>query len=73
MHDEGVYAHARRDQTDQDDEDAAIRPDDDIGRRQIFVSKFELGERRLDAVEFLLVSRAIGVDPYKLMRSIEYG
>ena len=73
MPDEGVYAHARRDQTDQDDEDAAIRADDDIGRRQIFVSKFELGERRLDAVEFLLVSRAIGVDPYKLMRSIEYG
>ena len=29
-----------------------------IGQRQTFVSKFELGERRLDVAEFIAVSRA---------------
>lgn len=28
-----------------------------IGQRQTFVSKFELGERRLDAAEFVTVCR----------------
>ena len=44
---------------------------DRIGQRQTFVSKFELSERRLDLAEFIQVSRAIGVDPYKLLRSAE--
>lgn len=38
-----------------------------IGQRQTFVSKFELGERRLDAAEFVMVAKAIGSDPYKLI------
>jgi transcriptional regulator with XRE-family HTH domain len=42
-----------------------------IGQRQTFVSKFELGERRLDAAEFVKVSRAVGADPYKIMREAE--
>jgi transcriptional regulator with XRE-family HTH domain len=42
-----------------------------IGQRQTFVSKFELGERRLDAAEFVKVSRAIGADPYAIMREAE--
>lgn len=42
-----------------------------IGQRQTFVSKFELGERRLDAAEFVAASRAIGADPYVLMRRAE--
>jgi transcriptional regulator with XRE-family HTH domain len=42
-----------------------------IGRRQTFVSKFENGERRLDVAEFVRISRAIGADPYILMREIE--
>ncbi|MCA1408642.1 helix-turn-helix transcriptional regulator [Ensifer sp. IC3342] len=42
-----------------------------IGQRQTFVSKLELGERRLDAAEFVKVSRAIGADPYKIMREAE--
>ena len=42
-----------------------------LGQRQTFVSKFELGERRLDAAEFLVISRAIGVDPYTVMREAE--
>lgn len=40
-----------------------------IGQRQTFVSKFELGERRLDVAEFVLVSRAIGADPHEIIVS----
>lgn len=42
-----------------------------LGQRQTFVSKFELGERRLDAAEFLVISRAIGVEPHAVMREAE--
>jgi transcriptional regulator with XRE-family HTH domain len=42
-----------------------------IGQRQTFVSKFELGERRLDVAEFISVSRAIGADPDAIMLSAE--
>ena len=42
-----------------------------IGQRQTFVSKFELGERRLDAAEFIKVGKAIGADPFKIMRDAE--
>ena len=33
-----------------------------LGQRQMFVPKFELGERRLDVAEYLKVSRALGTD-----------
>ena len=39
-----------------------------LGQRQTFVSKFELGERRLDAAEFIAVSKAIGADPFSITR-----
>ena len=42
-----------------------------IGQRQTFVSKFESGERRLDAAEFVRIGRAIGIDAYALMRRAE--
>lgn len=42
-----------------------------IGQRQTFVSKFESGERRLDVAEFVRISRAIGTDPYALLRRAE--
>lgn len=42
-----------------------------IGQRQTFVSKYELGERRLDVAEYIEISRAIGADPYGLMREAE--
>ncbi|MEQ1940795.1 helix-turn-helix transcriptional regulator [Mesorhizobium sp. VNQ89] len=38
-----------------------------IGQRQTFVSKFEVGERRLDVAEFVAVAKAIGVDPSHLI------
>lgn len=34
-----------------------------LGKPQQFVSKYEIGERRLDAIEFVDVARAIGLDP----------
>ena len=34
-----------------------------VGRERSFVSRIELGERRLDVVEFFWVSRACGKDP----------
>ena len=39
-----------------------------IAQRQTFVSKFELGERRLDVAEFVTVARAIGTDPCELIQ-----
>lgn len=44
-----------------------------IGQRQTFISKVELGERRLDAAEFIEMGRALGADPYALMRRAERG
>jgi ribosome-binding protein aMBF1 (putative translation factor) len=42
-----------------------------IGQRQTFVSKFEVGERRLDVAEFLVVSRAIKADPTAILMNAE--
>jgi len=42
-----------------------------LGRPQSFVSKYERGERRLDVIEFLEVTRAMGVDPLKMIRSLD--
>lgn len=44
---------------------------DRLGKPQSFVSKYENGERRLDVVEFLIVARAIGADPYAIIRKVE--
>lgn len=38
-----------------------------LAKPQSFVSKFERGERRLDVIEFLSVTRALGVDPIHLL------
>jgi transcriptional regulator with XRE-family HTH domain len=34
-----------------------------LGKPQQFVSRYELGIRRLDLVEFYAIARALGVDP----------
>ena len=39
-----------------------------IGRRQTFVSKYETEERRLDVAEYIAIARAIGAEPFELMR-----
>lgn len=41
-----------------------------LGRPQSFVAKVEGGERRLDVIEFIELTRALGVDPTRLMRTL---
>ena len=42
-----------------------------LNKPQSFVSKYERGERRLDVVEFLEVTRALDVDPSFMIERIE--
>ena len=42
-----------------------------LGQDQTFVSKFERGVRRLDVIEFLDVTEALGVDPLDLLRTLK--
>jgi len=44
--------------------DLAVR----LRRPQSFVAKYEVGERRLDLVEFVEVANALDTDPVKLLR-----
>lgn len=41
-----------------------------LGLHKQFVSRVELGERRLDAVEFADFARALGVDPSSLIGDV---
>ena len=41
-----------------------------LNRPQSFVSKYENGERRVDVIEFLEISQAIGFDPIAFIRKI---
>jgi transcriptional regulator with XRE-family HTH domain len=43
---------------------------DRLSEPQSFVSRFESGERRLDVVEYIHVSRALEIDPVALLRKI---
>jgi transcriptional regulator with XRE-family HTH domain len=43
---------------------------DTLGKRQQFVSKYESGERRLDAVEFIDIARALDLDVERLLREL---
>ena len=38
-----------------------------LKRPQSFVAKYELGERRVDVVEFAEIARALGCDPLNLL------
>jgi len=42
-----------------------------LKKPQSFVSRVEAGQRRLDIFEFLFYTRAINLDPYQLLRSME--
>lgn len=42
-----------------------------LKKPQSFVAKYENGERRLDVIEFLAVTRIIGIDPCEIIRKIE--
>jgi transcriptional regulator with XRE-family HTH domain len=41
-----------------------------LGKPQSFVSEYERGQRRVDVVELLVISRALGVDPIALFAEI---
>jgi transcriptional regulator with XRE-family HTH domain len=44
-----------------------------LGRSTSFVFRVEAGARHLDVAEFILIARAIGVDPYELLRQADLG
>jgi transcriptional regulator with XRE-family HTH domain len=41
-----------------------------LGMHQSFVAKYEGGERRIDVLEFLTITRAIGADPVRLLKAL---
>ncbi|MHB1109666.1 MAG: helix-turn-helix domain-containing protein [Devosia sp.] len=41
-----------------------------LGRPQSFVAKYEGGERRLDVIEFMAVTRALQQDPVKVFKQL---
>lgn len=41
-----------------------------LKKPQSFVAKYEGGERRLDVVEFVAISRLMGADPIQLMTTL---
>jgi transcriptional regulator with XRE-family HTH domain len=41
-----------------------------LNKPQTFVAKYEGGERRIDVVEFLVIARAIGADPIRILRAL---
>lgn len=70
---EGRYEELRRlmikarEEAGVSQEDLAAR----LGRPQSYVSKSELGNRRLDVIEYLTFAHAVGYDPYALLRRLE--
>lgn len=44
-----------------------------LGKPQSFIAKYEGGERRIDLIEFVAISRALGADPLKLFREFLAG
>jgi transcriptional regulator with XRE-family HTH domain len=42
-----------------------------LKRPQSFVAKYEGGERRIDVVEFLSITRAIGADPLSILKAMQ--
>lgn len=41
-----------------------------LGKPASFVGKYELGERRLDVIELLVVLKAVGADSNQLIKSL---
>lgn len=41
-----------------------------LGRQQSFVAKYEVGERYLDAIEFILVAAVLGIDASRAAKAI---
>jgi transcriptional regulator with XRE-family HTH domain len=43
----------------------------ELTKPQSFVAKVELGERRLDVIEFLTVCEALGINPCDLLAQLD--
>jgi len=43
---------------------------DRLGKPQSFVAKYEGGERRIDVIEFVAISRALDLDPARAVKEI---
>lgn len=41
-----------------------------LEKPQSFVAKYELGERRLDVIEFLKITRLLKANPTKILKSL---
>ncbi len=41
-----------------------------LGRPQSFVAKYELGERRVDLIEFITITRILKADPIKFLKAL---
>jgi transcriptional regulator with XRE-family HTH domain len=41
-----------------------------LKRHQSFVAKYEIGERRLDVIEFISIMRALRTDPVRLIKTL---
>jgi transcriptional regulator with XRE-family HTH domain len=41
-----------------------------LGRQQSFVAKYEGGERRIDVIELIEITTALGTDPVRLLRAL---
>ncbi|MBM3069872.1 helix-turn-helix transcriptional regulator [Lelliottia sp. RWM.1] len=41
-----------------------------LGKPQSFIAKVENGERRLDVVEFVYLARLVGLEPEKILATI---
>jgi transcriptional regulator with XRE-family HTH domain len=42
-----------------------------LKKPQSFVAKYEGGERRLDVIEFLGITRAMGADPVRILKALQ--
>jgi transcriptional regulator with XRE-family HTH domain len=42
-----------------------------LGRKLAYVSKYELGQRKLDVIEFLSIAKAIGIDPIQIIKKLK--
>jgi transcriptional regulator with XRE-family HTH domain len=43
---------------------------DRLGKPQSFVSAYETGQRRVDLLEFIIIAKALGADPCRLLGEI---